>query len=632
MTKRRRDAGHATLRQMSERGVFAPDEFELWLAERGWAWQGLDRGDYGLTLEQAMLAFTFTDPVRWCETYMIEPRTGEPWRFFDYQRDSLRAWAQDVAHQDGAEVGKTREIVCMILWGEITAMGGTVKRPWMLVGAPQQTHLDEIILAVEEQVGVQLGGEHAKGTLLSQFWRKPKRTPHTMHQLVTIPLDGEAPGVGRVYYRPAGHDGEAFRGVHVNAACIMDEAAKLKRAVQWSEFWRAAMPGCTKRIYSVPDGDRSTEFFRITQAAVPGLPEGRPGWRLFHWAKTIMPPPFWSAERDAQFARDFGGRQTPGYKRNVLGEWGDAESPVWSWDTVLPCVHDRPDYRIIKLVADHHRGELSVVVMRVALALEHGRKHGTDDWLVDSVTDLAPYIAGEDEARRDVFRSLLREHVTGASSGVFWAGADLGESNDPTEIILAEEIGSVICDVLRVQMRGFPYHAQRDLIFTLQELFGWLPHWGVDLGAAGTAVVRDLQATDAYAQARFDEVMTGFQFSNAVDCIGEDGEPLQDFAREHVRDRDDEETAIVRAPAKHWATQCMTTRLQARGYALAYDTEVLNWMTNHTAREGAKWPIYSKKDDHAIDARRVQMLRKLYDDVGGSIDVFSVGASERRVA
>lgn len=628
MRKRLPTANHPVLRQMEERGVFAPDEFEVWLRERGWAWQGLDRGDYGMTLEDALVAFVFMDPVRFCETFLIETRTGEPWRFFEYQKASMRAFLQDCVHQDGAEVGKTREIVCLTIWCPVTAMGGTIKRPWILIGAPQQTHLDEIILAVEEQMGVQLGGESASGTLLSHFWRKPKRTPHTMHQFVTVPLDGEKPGVGRVYYRPAGHDGEAFRGVHVNGLLLMDEAAKLKRAVQWSEFWRAAMPGCRKRVYSVPDGDRSTEFFRLTQQAVVDLAEDRPGWRRFHWPKTIMPPPFFSPERDEQFARDFGGRQTPGYKRNVLGEWGDAENPVWSWDIVLPCVSDRTAFRILKLAADQPRGVLVVEVLRVELSIEDGRKHGTYQWLQDATIDLAPFIGRDDDAgRREAIRALLREHLDGASRGVFWAGADLGESNDPTEIIISEEVGPKLEDVLRVQARNFPYYLQRELIYGLQELFGGLPHWGVDLGAAGTAVVRDLQALDLYADARFDETMTGFQFSSSVDCIGEDGEPLIDR-----REEDDGEPKIIRAPAKHWATQCMTRRMQSRGYALAYDTEALNHITNHTAREGTKWPIYSKRDDHTIDARRVQMLRKLYDDTGGSVDIFSVGASERRVA
>lgn len=140
---RRPDANHDVLRQMAEREeVFAPEEFDQWLCQQGWAWQALDRGDYGITLEQAMFLFVFEDPVRWAETFLVEPRTGEPWQFFDYQRESVRAWRQDVVHQDGAEVGKTREITVLILWGQCTSMGFTVRRPWMLVGAPQQTHLD----------------------------------------------------------------------------------------------------------------------------------------------------------------------------------------------------------------------------------------------------------------------------------------------------------------------------------------------------------------------------------------------------------------------------------------------------------------------------------------------------------
>ena len=65
--------------------------------------------------------------------------------------------------------------------------------------------------------------------------------------------------------------------------------------------------------------------------------------------------------------------------------------------------------------------------------------------------------------------------------------------------------------------------------------------------------------------------MTGFQFSNAVDCIGEDGEALRD-------PRDESGEDILRAPAKHWATQLITQRAQKCGYAFAYDSEVLSWM------------------------------------------------------
>lgn len=625
--RKQHGANNALMRQMESRGVFDPHEFDAWMAGRGWAWQALDRGDYGIDMDAALVLYVFEDPVRWCETFLIESRTGGPWRFFDYQKESIRAWSQDALHQDGAEVGKTREIMCLVLWGQCTSMGLTMRRPWMLIGAPQQTHLDEIILAIEEQVGVQESGDQAKGSLLSHFWLRPKRTPHMMQRFKTIPLgQGEKPGIGRVYYRPAGHDGEAFRGVHVNAFGMMDEAAKLKHKLQWSEFWRAMMPGCAKRVYSVPDGDRSTEYFRLSQQAVPSLPESRKGWRLFHWPKSVMPSPFWDDARDAQFVRDFGGRQTPGYQRNVLGEWGDAESPVWNWDVLLPNVVDVPEFRVLKLVADHSRSQLSVEVRSVALAVEKGRKIGTDTWLEDATLDLSPFTRASNAERRASMRALLRQHLRGVSRGVYWAGADLGESNDPTEIIVSEELGPVWRDVLRVSARGLPYHMQRELIFCLSEILGFLPHWGIDLGSAGTVVVKDLQTQDEYADARFEETLSGFQFSNAVDCIDESGEALTD------REDDGGDEKIIRAPAKHWATQCITARMQACGYAMAYDTEVLNRITNHTARAGTKWPIYSKKDDHEIDARRMQMLRKLFDEQYAYPDVFSVGAHQRSAA
>lgn len=630
MARRKPDAKLPSLRALAERCQYDSD-FDAWLSTQGWSWTKLEQGDYGLGLEEALFLFVWQDPVRWCEAHLVEPRTGEPWSFFDYQKTSIRAWRQDRVHQDGAEVGKTREIMCLVLWGMITSMGFTVRRPWMLIGAPQQTHLDEIILAVEEQVGVQEAGEKASGSILSQFWLKPKRTPHMMQRFATIPLGGENMGVGRVYYRPAGHDGEAFRGVHVNAMALMDESAKIKRAVIWSEFWRSAMPGCAKGVYSVPDGDRSTDFFRLSQQAVRNLPTTDKGWRLFRWPKTMMPPPFWTEERDTEFVKLYGSRQAPGYVRNVLGEWGDAESPVFGWDLLMPNILDLPEFRIVRLQADRVRGELAITVATVQLLITtdqqtgRPRKAGQDRVIFDTAIDLDPFLARDDDQRRRAMRALVGDCIAPIAGNVFWGGIDFGETHDPTEIILSQEIGHRLRDELRVSVKGLPYIAQAELIHALDDQFGQKANWGADLGAAGTAVVRDLQTLGIFAEARFDERLVGYQFANSVDFIGEDGEPLLD-----PRDEDGEK--ILRGPAKHWATQVMVRRFQDQGYGLAYDTEALNHLTSHTAREGAKWPIYGKKDDHTIDARRVQMLRKLYHENGGAIDAFSGGAFVRRAA
>lgn len=613
--------------QMLDRGVYDVDEFDAWLSGQGWGWKALERGDYGITVDEALVLYTFEDPLRWSETFLFEPDSGEPYRFWNYQRPSVRAWMQDVIHQDGAECGKTREIIALIAWAGCTAVGGRIANPWSLVAAPQQTHLDEIILALEEQFGVADGA--GQKTLIQHFWLKPKKTPHVMHRfLAPNPVRPDKPSIARTYYRPGAHDGESFRGIHVNAFGFFDEAAKVKNKVIFSEFWRALKPGCRARVYSVPDGDRGSEYFRLTQTAVENLKPGKNGYRLFRWQQTMKPAPFWSPERDAEMVRRFGGRNTPGYQRNVLGEHGQAENPVWPWGVLLPNVVDRPDYRVIKLHADHEADVLSVEVARVALSMEGGRKVGTYDALLDDARSLRPLLRGNDAGRREAMREILRPYVAGASQGVFWGGADLGERNDPTEIILSEEVGTELRDLVRIRAIGFPYHLQEELIAALDGLFGHLPFWGADLGSAGTTVVKDLCSVDRFAECRFEGRLVGFHFQQSVECIGEDGEALQE------EDRRTGEQRILAAPAKHWATQCISARLQAGGYAMPYDPDVLNAMATQTAREGAKWPIYSKQDDHIPDARRQQMLRRLrsLQEDGYGVDVFSVSLHERSAA
>lgn len=614
----------ATERQMRDRGVYDPDEFDAWLATRGWAWGGLERGAYPLSLDEALMLFTIEDPVRFCETFLVE-QDGSPYRFFDYQKPSVRSWRQDVVHEDAAEVGKTREIGALLLWGHITGFGGSIGNPSSLVAAPQQIFLNEIIDAIERQVGVfkSMPGD----SMLKHAWLEPRRTPHTQLRLRCLNMQRpDRPTLGTIDFRPAGHDGEAFRGVHVTALAMMDEAAKAKAKVQWTEFYRAMMPGCHMRLYSVPDGDRNSEFYRRCQEAVEQLPEGVDGVRKFHWDKPMMPPPFWTPERDAHFVRLYGGRDTAGYQRNVLGLWGDAEDPVFRWDTLLPNVVDLADYRRLRISADGKSETLYFDAARIDLVITEGRKSGRDVSLSDTAMDLAPFIGKDDDARRANWDELLAPFVSHIDQrGVFWAGGDLGERNDPTELIVSEQVGDELRDVLRIKAKGLPYHAQTELIYQVDRAFGHRPGWGIDLGSAGTAVVKDLLNLDRFAAAGFDDRLVGFHFQEAVDCVDETGEALSIT-------NDDGEIEYLRAPAKHWATQCIVARLQQRGYRLPYDADVLNDYTSHTAKAGAKWPIYGKKNDHTIDARRMQMLRKLLASEPSAIDVFSVGAYRRNAA
>lgn len=606
---------------MLDRGVYDPEQFDAWLARRGWSWGMLQADMLPISFDQSLLLFTLEDPVRWCEAFLLE-QDGTPFRMFDYQKPSLRSWNQDVVHEDGAEVGKTREIVCMLLWAHITGCGFTQAQPSSLVGAPQQIFLNEIMDAIERQIGVfkAMPGDSP----LKAAWLEPRRTPHTQFRLLCPnPLDPARTTMGTIDFRPAGVDGTAFRGVHVRTLAIVDEAAKMKGKAVWSEFNRSLMPGCRFRYYSVPDGDRNSEFYRVCQSAVPDLPEGAAGTRKFRWPKTIMPPPFWSPERDAHFVKLYGGRDTPGYQRNVLGLWGDAEDPVFRWGDLLPNVTDLPDYRRITIAADSRAGLLYHTVERMALQITDGNMSGQPLSLCDVVEPLEAFNGKDQTARREAWRELLEPwlgHLRG--QGVFWAGADLGERNDPTEIFVFETVGDTDVLRLRVKATGLPYHAQKELIYQVDRVFGHRPFWGVDMGSAGTVVVKDLCHLDEFEAAHFDERLMGFHFQQSVDCMGEDGSQL-------TRDTEDGDSEMLRAPAKHWATQCMVARMQGVGYRLPYDGDVLNHMTSHTARAGAKWPIYAAKDDHDIDAWRLAMLRKLASLQAEDVDVFSVGSYRR---
>jgi len=615
--------------------AFDIDGFDAWLEKQQMAWQPLSRGEYGITIEQAQLAYISQDPVLWCKAFLKEPNPTDdmirtrgndegdvPYELWPYQQESVRTWQQDVIHQDAAEVGKTREITALILWGECTAFGGKIFRPYILVGAPQQTHLDEIIMDIEEHVGINDDHNGAK-PFIHHFWRKPKRTPHTMLRFLTPnPARPDRPSIGRVYFRPAGHDGEAFRGVHVNALGLMDEAAKIKGKTIWSEFFRALKPGCPHRIYSVPDGDIDSEFYRMGQQAIPDLQPGKDGLRLFHWAKSLMPPPFWTADREQYFIRIYGGKNTPGYQRNVLGLNGQQENTIWSWEVMEPNYQNVPEYRGIKIEIDKTEGSVQVQAYSIEYSIIENRKAGKDNYLTDRAESLSDYPEKDHAKQFAAWKQLLREFINTPPQGVYWIGADLGYSKDPTEIFVYQELGQELKEVLRVHTKGMGYDMQAVLIYAIDAVFHRAGNWGVDFGSAGTMVVQILQNYEQFEDANFDDRMTGFLFASALDAIDEDGEVLEE---------DDKKTGnkkAIRLPAKQLATDLITQRFQRVGWILPIDNEVLQHYSNHTAKQGARHLIYSKENDHTIDARRVAMLRKVFNE-GGAVDVFSSGAHAR---
>jgi hypothetical protein len=235
-----------------EKGIRVPAEiWEIWMQVWDWTFHQLTRKEYPAPfrqLDEFQLACICADPVLWARCFLREPEDPDhkdPYSLWWYQEESLR-FNGHTLHKCAAEVGKTREIVAYTLHKAFTVRNGSG-----LIGAPQQTHLDEIIEASTEQL-------EFNEDLAPSLIRHKKHPHHAFYWSNRF----------KTHFRPSGYDGEAYRGVHVRTFAIKDEAAKDKNKKQWSEFWRAMKPGCAAKIYSVTDGDRSCDFYRLGQKAL----------------------------------------------------------------------------------------------------------------------------------------------------------------------------------------------------------------------------------------------------------------------------------------------------------------------------------------------------------------------------
>jgi len=578
--------------------------FDDALAKFGWSWHQIARQELPppfTSLEEFQIWIISADPVLWCDRYLINPDDPEaPWSFWDYQEESIRANGNTL-HECGAEVGKTREIIAYILYQAFNTSNGSG-----LVTAPMTIHLMEIIDAVDQQL--------AHNARLKKALVLHRKQPH--HHL-------KFSNGFKVDFRPTGHDGEALRGVHVATFAMIDEAAKIKNPSVWKEFWRASKPGCVHKCYSTPDGDRSTVFYRLCQKADGKLKEDdsaddvglkKLDFKKFHWSKELMPPPFWTLERRRFYIDQYGGEDSPGYQQNVLGNWGDPENSVFPWYQFQRLLHDVPEYRCLKILVDESHGEVSLY------GYELVRRNPSPLPLTGESLESPPVKGGwgvgseglgKPEPMTLIDRRVMKKDFDIASEikqffsplpGLCFGGADLGFSQDPTEIYVKLIYGKVHRLIGRVQLKGVTYDQQADAIDALDDIYDNGTDkmgWGLDFGNAGSAVVHILQGQEKYSHKSYEDRLTGYQFGAAYDAISEDGETIIDKKNDKP----------VRLSAKELSTDLLTTKMQRIELQYPFDPDIILFYPSHTYRNGTNRRIYKDIDDHIIDADRVLTLR-----------------------
>jgi len=280
-------------------------------------------------------------------------------------------------------------------------------------------------------------------------------------------------------------------------------------------------------------------------------------WQVFRWPSWTHPS--WSAEREAELVEFYGGKDTAGWQHEVAGEHGKPSYGAFNVEYLDRCRTDIIEYQKIAITGE-------------ALA------------------------ACETEA--EVFDRLEMLLNLGPHHGTYWVGGDLGYTNDPTEIVVfheeKEDGRSYVRLVLRIHMEHVAYPHIAEVIALMERYYSPLGI-GVDKGGNGLAVVQELTTLDKYRELGLEAKLHGYDFGGAVTIALKDGRPLKKRTKEYM-------------------TSLINRGFQRRELLLPEsDLEIEDQFTTHTYMLANGKVIYSKGNDHIVDAVRCAMLARDQD-------------------
>lgn len=279
---------------------------------------------------------------------------------------------------------------------------------------------------------------------------------------------------------------------------------------------------------------------------------GNKRWRVFRWPTWLAPD--WSAEREQDLCDFYGGKHTSDWQHEVAGEHGAPSYGAFNAQQVKKAVVEMPDYRKVEI-----SGEALI---------------GLND----------------ERQVRDRLQTLLG---LDGGQGTYWLGGDLGYTNDPTELVLFEEDQhEVLWLVLRAHARRVPYPAISEMIALIDRVYSPVGI-GLDRGGNGAAVEQELLRLDKYQDNAFTGRLVGYDFGGSLE-LGEDkeGRPIKKRVKEQM-------TAEI-----NHALGANRLRIPME------DPEVESQLLGQTYLLSDRGIVYSKGNDHIVDAMRCALLRR----------------------
>jgi hypothetical protein len=230
------------------------------------------------------------------ENFLINQKTLEKVKFWDFQKDDLGSRARKIIQKGGRETGKTEYILpCRVLHSIASK-----PRSRTLLIAPQETHLTKALSAIEYQLRSDLLKETFNGVI--------KRKPHYEIRFFN----------GHVFNAAvAGPRGDQLRGFHADTV-IIDEAP-LMTQLAWAAAGGCINENADQGIYGVPTGVRSNNYYRFTTDG---------NYELHHVPSWLAPT--FTDEKRKEKIDFYGGVNTPEFQHEVAGEHGSPTFGVYN--------------------------------------------------------------------------------------------------------------------------------------------------------------------------------------------------------------------------------------------------------------------------------------------------------------
>lgn len=489
-----------------------------------------------LTQDELDFAQILLDPAAFAAAFMCNldgEDPGAPLVLWPHQQDDVRDTHPLIIHQDGRAVGKTVNITVLVCHDGVTTQNGRT-----LVTTPNEGHLQKIIQEVEAQI---FGSPFLENQVAVD--------PRTNRLLITRkPYYQIRWKSGTIQeFRPAGATGKSVRSLHCGKVLI-DEAAWYPEA-GWRALHRVLNRGGQMRAYTNPNGLRTTTYYALTT-------DPKRGAKVVKWPSWTVPD--WTEEDTEREANVYGGRDTAGFQHEVAGEHGAPSFTAFNHKQFHSCQRKLERvYQTIRIDGE-----------------EFSSIHSVDE----AIQRLDELLRLEDDVR-----------------GMFWLGADLGYTNDPSELTvwLVDDRGRMV-PRLRIHNEHLPYTYQAALIALLDDTFDFAG-LGIDAGSNGMAVEHILTTEDRYSGHQFAHRLEAYDFGSSV-TTGYDPE-----GRPKMRN------------AKEYMTSLINGRLAGRTIIFPTLETDGDWedqfLTQTYSSTQGRRIVYSKGNDHIIDSTRAAILR-----------------------